>query len=1093
MRPRRHWFSAFFALWLTVSLVTACGPSPTSTPTPTPVRTPTPTVTPSPTALPIAEWMEEADELLRQSDFDGAEATYERVIEAQDDYGPAHVGLSWVYLWQTGLEEEGLAQAKQAVESAPDSAEAYAALAEAQIVQAAPSEAVDAAEHAVELDEESALAQAVLARAYLLDRQYESAQQAAEQAVSLGPELAPAYYSLGVFYHQTADFARAGAAFERAVSLEPTFAPWQEALGNLFLEKGMYDEATTYLEKALELAPHHASAMLGLATVSMERYAFEEAETRIQRAIEWVPDAPDPYVVWGQLHLAQDNYDEALTQFRQALTEDEDDWQGQLGVGTTYLYQEECDNAADLFQELTIAQPRFAGGQVGLGFAKLCGGDVNKALEYFRKALDLEPSNATAQMGLAAAYARQDRAEEATSAYVEALRLSPFGVDVHNELGYAFALQGDVDSAKAEYEIALNLKPDSVVAHVGLGDIFMLYEDDNAKAQHHAEQALASETFNLGAQQTLGMALVLQGKTEEGIQVLDQIIEEEPENPLARFYRGLAYRDRGDYAQAKSELETYLSLNPSDPDEQRISLLIEALGQGYTLSEDKAVSDLAEVLEYVLEKNVEVSVEEEDVDRTLVVSLATDATAEQEDVLREVGVVAGVTSLLAPRIDPEIESGLLIRFNKWGQPMVKVQASLSDLRAYADTVISDHGLLASLQFSRVVATEGPASVEDVEEDVAETRELSPEASVPHHSLTSEDLETYLTSSMDARTREATRASEALLTLLGVIAPSVDLEELLLNLYAEEIAGFYDPEEAAFYIVEDEEYTASDQMVVAHEYVHALQDQHYDLEAMTTEAQSADQRRAFDALVEGDATLAMSLYASYHIPLVDQMESVSKAGGLESDALDTSPAYIRGMELFPYQDGLFFVASLYDSGGWEAVDAAYEDPPQSTEQVLHPERYRKDDEPQEVSLSALPDNLTDGWQEVESDVLGELGLRLTLAQYVGPAGASVAAKGWGGDRYVLLQQGSEGPYALALRTSWDDQEEAVEFWELYQVYMAHRRDYVEGVEDLVGEVVSHQWQGEGTYIHARQNGRHVDIIVGPDQETVDQILTALDEA
>jgi hypothetical protein len=327
----------------------------------------------------------------------------------------------------------------------------------------------------------------------------------------------------------------------------------------------------------------------------------------------------------------------------------------------------------------------------------------------------------------------------------------------------------------------------------------------------------------------------------------------------------------------------------------------------------------------------------------------------------------------------------------------------------------------------------------------------------------------------------------------VIEPDVDLEKLMTDLYTEQLAGYYDLEEKAFYVLEGEEQTASDQMVIAHEYTHALQDQHFGLASLTDESLDSDQRGAFDALVEGDATLAMILYATYHVPVFDLLQSISGAGGFESEVLDTSPTFIREMQLFPYQEGLTFVAALYDSGGWKAVDKAYEEPPQSTEQVLHPERYREGDKPEKVSLPDLAAELGDDWREAESDVLGELGLRLGLAQYVGPAAAMTAAEGWAGDRYALLQQGPNGPYVLAMQTYWDDQSEADEFWALYQVYMAHRAGYTEDVEELVGAVQSRRWLGEKSCVFARQEDRHITIVLGPDKETADQVLDVLESA
>jgi len=243
-------------------------------------------------------------------------------------------------------------------------------------------------------------------------------------------------------------------------------------------------------------------------------------------------------------------------------------------------------------------------------------------------------------------------------------------------------------------------------------------------------------------------------------------------------------------------------------------------------------------------------------------------------------------------------------------------------------------------------------------------------------------------------------------------------------------------------------------------------------------------------VEGDATLAMSLYAGKYIPVIDLFQSIYTASGVKKEALSDSPAFLQEMYLFPYEQGLKFVHALYESGGWAAVNTAYATPPQSTEQILHPERYRQKDEPQIVSLPDLAAGLGGGWRKMESDVLGELGLRLALAKHVGPAAAMQAAEGWGGDRYVLLQQGTDGPYALVMRTSWDDRNEADEFWTLYQTCMAHRVGYIEEVSELVGEVRSHWWLTENSCVLAKREGSTITIVVAKNKETVNQILKAL---
>ena len=1067
---------------LLTSLLAACTtpalePTPTSTPIPTPTSTP----------IPLDDWIEEGNALLRQSDFAGARTAYERVIEVQDDYAPAYISMSLAYYWPTGFANEALTYAEKAVELAPESTEAYAVLALAQMEQENPDEAVAAAERAVEIDEESGFAQSVLTRAYLYDRQYEPAKAAAEQAVALAPDLAEAYYALSLFYYETADFARSYAACERAIAMEPQFVPWRMAMANYHREAKDYDQAMAVLDQVLEIAPDYVSAILGKAYVHIERRQYEEAEAQIEHALELAPDTPNPYIAWGHLYLAQDEPDEAMEKFRKALEYDENDWWAQLGIGATYRLQNECDSATRHYQEIADQQPRFADVPIGLGLAKLCEQDLNKALEYFRKAAELEPYNAAAQIGLGHAYSMQGRWEEAVEAYVQALRLSPSGADVHSYLAYNYQMQGDTDPTRAEYELALALYPDLVEAYVGLGDL-LLQEREIEEARVYAERAATLDVKDQVAKQTLGAALVMLGEAEEGAEALEQVVEEEPENIYAHFYLGLAYRDLGKYTQAKKELETYLALCYDCQNQQQVETQITFLDQGYLITADKAISDLEDILSGT-DSNIELE-ETEDEGRTLVVTLDIPAGQEQQEMAMLMGGIAGVSAYIVPRVDPPIDNGVLIRFNEWGRPKFTTQIALVDMQQYADGITSAIEFVSSMKFSHLIADEG-ASVREIQADVAEIRELDPQVTVPYEFWSQDDLRAYLVESIDEEEEHGEfQTDETILTLLGLIEPDLDLENLIIDLYSEQIAGFYDTDEDTFYVLEDDEQTASDQMTIAHEYVHALQDQHFGLDVLDEEdALNADQRNAFDALVEGDATLAALLYADEYIGLFDQLGSVSSAASLDSEVFDASPSFIRETHIFPYADGLNFVSALYERGGWDAVNEAYNNPPQSTEQILHPERYREGDEPQDVSLSGLVADLGDGWTEVDRDVLGELGLRLILSEYVGPAAAAMAADGWGGDQYVLLEN-DEGAYVLVIQTLWDDQDEADEFWMIYQVYMRHRAEYIEDVDELIGAVSSHYWTSEEEYVFATQKEQSVTIVVGSAGDAVEQVGAAL---
>jgi hypothetical protein len=134
--------------------------------------------------------------------------------------------------------------------------------------------------------------------------------------------------------------------------------------------------------------------------------------------------------------------------------------------------------------------------------------------------------------------------------------------------------------------------------------------------------------------------------------------------------------------------------------------------------------------------------------------------------------------------------------------------------------------------------------------------------------------------------------------------------------------------------------------------------------------------------------------------------------------------------FPYLAGSTWVASLWSSGGWDAVDVAYDQPPTSTEQVLHPEKYIADEGPADIPDPAVATVLGSGWESVESSTVGEAMLGIWLgAMGVSQEDADVGAAGWGGDQ-LSVARGPDDTWAMAWRIGWDATAQADEFDEAY---------------------------------------------------------------
>lgn len=292
--------------------------------------------------------------------------------------------------------------------------------------------------------------------------------------------------------------------------------------------------------------------------------------------------------------------------------------------------------------------------------------------------------------------------------------------------------------------------------------------------------------------------------------------------------------------------------------------------------------------------------------------------------------------------------------------------------------------------------------------------------------------------------EEAHRDELVLTTLELIPPGLDLYQTMSALLGEQAAGLYDPDDETLYVSTFLEGNGRmgplEKSTFAHEYTHALQDQYFDLEALGMGAAETDwdddQLLAIQSLVEGDAALAMQQYMTAHLKPLELVKLIGQAVGMDQEALDRTPPYLRASLLFPYQEGLLFVGSLFQQGGWAMVNTAYTDLPQSTEQIMHPERYPHD-VPQVVRLPSLADSLAPEWQLVGENVLGEFSLRAYLGTYLSQSQAAQAASGWDGDQYVVYQNATSQQALLVLLLAWDDEAEMAEFVTIYREYAQNR--------------------------------------------------------
>ncbi len=267
-----------------------------------------------------------------------------------------------------------------------------------------------------------------------------------------------------------------------------------------------------------------------------------------------------------------------------------------------------------------------------------------------------------------------------------------------------------------------------------------------------------------------------------------------------------------------------------------------------------------------------------------------------------------------------------------------------------------------------------------------------------------------------------RADEEALKLLGLLRPNDSLAKALSVIGREQVLGFYDSRRKRLVVVRDAEASRPLlEITLAHELVHALEDQRFGLRQGRNP--NDDAATAQTALAEGTATVVMAEYAVRYFGIGDALALFSSAGGAETKL----PKYVEDTLLFPYLRGSEFVETFRgDSGDWKALDNVIRfRRPATQEQVIHPAKYAVDERPVALGIPDLGLILGGGWRRLARSSVGEHDLRELFA-IVGRSPDDRAAEGWGGGRFELWRRGAAGDCAApcvtrdvgALLLAWD---------------------------------------------------------------------------
>jgi hypothetical protein len=338
------------------------------------------------------------------------------------------------------------------------------------------------------------------------------------------------------------------------------------------------------------------------------------------------------------------------------------------------------------------------------------------------------------------------------------------------------------------------------------------------------------------------------------------------------------------------------------------------------------------------------------------------------------------------------------------------------------------------------------AADEVLQSMSEITGLSLKAPLKKTLRSRDEIRAYVIRQMDedkdaAKRYADTKSAEA----FGLLPKNFDLDSFMIELLTEQIAGLYDPKNHEFYIadwipVEDQ------RMVMAHELTHALQDQHFQIEAwLKTARPNDDAELAREAFLEGSAMAAMVDYllegtgkSVTNMPEFDPSILTGDIGSTPS--LQKAPPFIKDSLVFPYFAGMTFTAAVLKPIGWSSLQKVFIKPPASTQQIMHPDLYKSGHVPAPVTIPSVDATLGKNWKKLDENLMGEFGWLEVLKQFLGDARSKPLAAAWDGDRYQLFENQVSKRLLLISLLHLSSQENAARFFGQYSELLEKKHEH-----------------------------------------------------
>ena len=380
------------------------------------------------------------------------------------------------------------------------------------------------------------------------------------------------------------------------------------------------------------------------------------------------------------------------------------------------------------------------------------------------------------------------------------------------------------------------------------------------------------------------------------------------------------------------------------------------------------------------------------------------------------------------------------------------------------------------------------TIDDLKNKVVELGKLSFKRDVPVRYFSQTQLKEYLDKLFendypgDQAEREA-----AFMFMMGFTDKPVSLKPLRKKIILENAGGLYNEKTKELMAIEEyRQIETINSLALVHELRHAVQDQYVDVAALLGDYSDYDDRRlAALAAIEGDASLVMIKYFGFDPEVIasafdsETLLSFSNVPGVGS--LLSAPEIIRYQLLMPYLDGLRFSAAVFAKKGHDGLNRVLRLPPQSSEQILHPEKYLNHEKPEPVQIDYRPPELA----PYHDGVVGEYYLNVLLKS---GSGVGDPASGWGGDHFWIFRDPTS--WVLLWESSWDSDAEAARFYADFRRFLENRfgLNFEEGRTGQATFLAAQSARAAAGYFFLRRQGKGLFFLRTNDRQQINTFIS-----